>query len=407
MEASLVASLLADAGRTGTANPLASSTHVVSGQQHPPDLTHLEGRAVSAAFLSKFQAEKVTSAVKRRATAAAIPYLEAQIARREQAIKGLQQAGAVEDSDESRKRHEIRLGWLNEDLAKRKEKPFVPARDVHREIIKPETDGQRCRYCELPGLAEQKDPETGMYHFGDADHFFSYSWDTPFEDVVDAICTHSAAEVAEGKPPAYYFVDCFAINQHKRTVDCTPCADCEAKNGRAQQCERCRCDSDACRARFEDRPDWERVEAAAAAVQGECSLPGHREILGFERVIRHTQSTLMLMEPWHRPRAPTRAWCLFEGNITLLCGGRLVPVLGSKQQRSLQLSLGAEKFKSLQQMVGSLDSRTADATDDADQVKILCAIETLPGGHDELDRNIQTALRIWLLDAATRVSQRC
>ena len=35
------------------------------------------------------------------------------------------------------------------------------------------------------------------------------------------------------------------------------------------------------------------------------------------------------------------------------------------------------------------------------------AIEALPGGHDELDRNIQTALRIWLLDAATRVSQRC
>ena len=82
-------------------------------------------------------------------------------------------------------------------------------------------------------------------------------------------------------------------------------------------------------------------------------------------------------------------------------------MLGSKQQRSLQLSLGAEKFKSLQQMVGSLDSRTADATDDADKVKIFGVIEKLPGGHDELDRNIQTALRIWLLDAATRVSQRC
>ena len=47
--------------------------------------------------------------------------------------------------------------------------------------------------------AEQKDPETGMHYFGDADHFFSYNWDSPFDDVVDAICAHSCRRVAAGK----------------------------------------------------------------------------------------------------------------------------------------------------------------------------------------------------------------
>ena len=70
-----------------------------------------------------------------------------------------------------------------EDLAKRRKEPFVTARDVHRYIVKAETDDLLCRYCELPGMAEQKDEESGMFHFGDADHFFSYNWDSPFDDV--------------------------------------------------------------------------------------------------------------------------------------------------------------------------------------------------------------------------------
>ena len=321
-----------------------------------PTFRHLEDRAVSAAFLKKFAAEKVTREIERHATKAAVRYLKAQIGRRQQDVKELvatQKTAAVEDSAGGGKRHAINLtnanrwlGWLQEDLAKRKAKPYVTARDVHRYIIKPETEEHQCRYCDLPGLAEEKDPETGMYYFGLAQHFFSYNWDSPFEDVVDAICTHSEAEVAEGKPPPYYWVDNFAINQHERTseegarrhrenpdgedswrmsrVACAPCEPCEAKNAWAV-CSQCACV--ACRERSEDLPDWGRLEAAAIE---------ESEFLGFERVIRHTRSTLMLMEPWHRPRAPTRVWCLYEGNVTLLCGGRLVALLGSRQQSDLQ-----------------------------------------------------------------------
>ena len=61
------------------------------------------------------------------------------------------------------------LHWLKEDRKQRKKHDYLTARDVHRYIIKPETDHLQCRYCELPGLAEQKDPETDRFCFGAAD----------------------------------------------------------------------------------------------------------------------------------------------------------------------------------------------------------------------------------------------
>ena len=91
--------------------------------------------------------------------------------------------------------------------------------------------------------------------------------------------------------------------------------------------------------------------------------------------------------------------------MTLLCGGRLVAVLGSKEQNDLQVQLN-EKFGELEQIVNSLDSRSADATGEEDRAKIFGAIETLPGGFDELDENIQMALRQWLANAAEGVRAR-
>ena len=38
---------------------------------------------------------------------------------------------------------------------------------------------------------------------------------------------------------------------------------------------------------------------------------------GFARVIAHAKKTLMVMEPWSRPRPPSRVWCLYEFYTTL------------------------------------------------------------------------------------------
>jgi hypothetical protein len=394
-------------GVPGTANPPTAHTTATNPS---PDLTRLEGRAVSAAFLRWFKREKVTQRLREHATHAATPYLEAQIVSRRQEIAELQEAGTEEGSAEGRKRHRNKLtnakrwlGWLEEDLEKRKREPYVTARDVHRYIVKVETDELMCRYCELPGMAERCDLETGRHWFGLANHFFSYNWDSPFDDVVDAICTHSDMQVAVGQAPGYYWVDNFAINQHERTTKDTaqqqrdtPGADnCwRASRVACPVCAPCA----ACNARSEDLPDWDRMEQAA-------QMNSDGALVGFERVIRHTRSTLMLMEPYHRPRAPTRVWCLFEGYCTLMCGGTLEAVLGSVQQCDLRLNLNT-RFGELKGVVSALDSRTADATGEVDKVKIFGAIEQLPGGHDALDAKIRHALQQWLCEASEGVIYR-
>eukprot|EP01048_Picozoa_sp_COSAG05_P004251 COSAG05_NODE_223_length_13640_cov_1551.628979_1_plen_1104_part_00 len=497
--------LLAAGGGGG----LSSDASAPDSTNHPPDFTHLEGRAVSADFLRRFRLEKVTYELKVRATDAAIPLLNSQIKKRTlevKALEGTQEVGAVEDSEEGRKQHENNLTnakrwlvWLTEDLAKRKAEPYVTARDVHRYIVKAETDDLLCRYCELPGMAEQKDPETGMHYFGDADHFFSYNWDSPFDDVVDAICAHSCRRVAAGKSPGYYFIDNFAMSQHYKTSEqeaankaadldynthqgatapiwpdeqwkmwgksSTACPACPNCPGPWDKCYECPCDS--CRNGCYDMTDWgrrkellaepliRRGERAGAsrqevndaqndhdklialimekegvvdrsALHAELSEAAeqHRltaKIHGFERVIQHTAqkanarlaaeggelepATVMLMEPYYQPRAPTRVWCLFEGRATLLYGGKLEGIVGPAQQSDLRINLN-EKFSKLEAIVSSLDSLTADATGEDDRIKIFSAISELPGGHAELDETLQDALLEWLCDAADQVIYR-
>ena len=46
---------------------------------------------------------------------------------------------------------------------------------------------------------------------GRAQFFFSYSWDSPWAEVVSALVGHSARAVAAGRPPPYYWVDIFAV----------------------------------------------------------------------------------------------------------------------------------------------------------------------------------------------------
>ena len=160
--------LLGDTAEQGSATPTGSATEAVleASTNRPddaPDLQFLEGRAISAAGLRMFTHAKVTRDVKVRATAAAIPYLEAQLERYRREVRELSSA-AEGDSAEAAVAANRKLinakrwvGWLSTDLAERKAKPYATARDVHRYIIKPDTDERQCRYCELPGLASEMD----------------------------------------------------------------------------------------------------------------------------------------------------------------------------------------------------------------------------------------------------------
>ena len=131
---------------------------------------------------------------------------------------------------------------------------------------------------------------------------------------------------------------------------------------------------------------------------------------GFERVIRHTGKTLLVMDPWDSPRLPTRVWCLYESYTTLATnpyygGGTVEVALGMQQQRDVQLKLEF-MFHKLEATIGSIDARQAEATVEGDKTNIFNAIEELPDGFDGLNRSIKVALRRWLVRAGEDVVAR-
>jgi hypothetical protein len=244
----------------------------------------------------------------------------------------------------------------------------LSVRDVHRLVIVPATQQRAAmvRYVELEGVSGGADPATGSPYVGAATHFVSYSWDSPWETLLDALVTHSRRDEAEGKPVPYYWIDQFGLNQHDVQA-------CHVKA--AGGCPGC----------------------LAVAEDMEPDAQGKR---GFERVIAHTRHTLQLNEPWDDPRPPKRAWCLFEGYMTLRqLEGRLEVVLGRRQERQLQLQLG-ERFNELAGVVGSIDARLAEATKESDRTLIFAAVDALDGGFDRLNEGIRNAQQRWLVQAA-------
>jgi hypothetical protein len=252
--------------------------------------------------------------------------------------------------------------------------PYLTTRDVHRYLVVAETSGPMCRFLELDDKVEEGD-------VGKADCFVSHSWDSPWEDLVSALEAHTsdstvhrnrAAASPEQKKALYYWIDIFAVNQH-----CSlPPWICQT--GLGPECH-------GCAALRADMHDWENADSA--------------NLRGFERVIEHTQHTLVVMEPWDDPRPPRRVWCLFEGYQTLARGGQLEVVLGWRQQRELQAWLG-ERYIELEGIISGIDARAAEATAERDRDNIFAAIERLPGGFDGLNEKIRLAQKTWLADAA-------
>ena len=361
-----------------------------------PSIEGIERRAVSASFLRQFTQSRVlaNAALNKRCAEVGAKFLEQQIKQLEGERDVLQQnimcrsavVGSVDSSSGASKSEPTfsegaqlaqlgrRIDQFKYDLAHRNFCAYMTTRDVHRELVKVEVDALRCRYVELPIWLDGHD-EDGTPFVGLADFFVSHSWDSPWEAVVNACLEHSAALPAGASKP-YYWIDIFAVNQH------TP------------NSQHCSCDGACvgCMAMKEDLPDWHLMQAS--------------HDVGFERVIRTTRKTLLVMDPWFAPRPPTRVWCLYESYITLQQpGGELIVALGREQRRSMQMALQAN-FGSLEEMIGRLDARNADVTVESDRTNIFGAIEKLDGGFDGLNGKLRRSLRIWLAETAEELLAR-
>ena len=269
------------------------------------------------------------------------------------------------------------LRMYREDLEKREERSYMTSRDVHQRVVVAKTGTRMCRFVELPGVHNGYDAEGNSY-VGRARHFFSYSWDSPWDELVTALVTHTQKVKAAGESTPYYWIDIFAVNQHLAT----PPWKCTSGLGAA---------CPGCAAVEADMHDWD--------------APSSQPAKGFERVISKTKHTLMLMEPWRNPRPPQRVWCLFEGYQTLAQGGKLEVILGPQQQLDLRSTL-SQNFAAVQHNVNSIDALLAEATKEEDRIQIFGAIKKLPGGFSGLNEAMRRAQRQWLVSAGTDCLQR-
>ena len=349
-----------------------------------PSPLAIEQRAVSAAFLRLFTKTKVNLAFSKQSTKESISWNKSQISLLESQLKEIETTNQANQNQQVATNINIntnnilekieelkrRLSQFKYDLKERESRtPYMATRDVHSKIIKKETDDKLCRYLELPEWAGQGtvDNVTGIHipYVGIADYFISHSWNSPWQSVVDAVCEHS-----DSQPNlTFYWIDIFAINQHwKDSSFCTGvnCIGCAAVG--------------------EDMPNWQTMQSS------------HN--VGFERVIRYTSKTLLVMAPWDRPRPPTRVWCLYESYVSLM-NGSLKVILGEDQRRRMQLSL-KEEFAQILSTVRSIDARKADVTVEQDRINIFGAIEQLPDGFNGLNFALRMSLNKWLADASLK-----
>ena len=103
--------------------------------------------------------------------------------------------------------------YSERDLARRRARPYVSGRDVHREVVKKLTHDAMVRFVELPTVAVQRDSD-GRLSIGPADAFVSWTWDTPWSCVMDILHAHTVVAVTAGRPAPRYWIDIFAVNQH-------------------------------------------------------------------------------------------------------------------------------------------------------------------------------------------------
>jgi hypothetical protein len=409
----------------------------------------IETRALSAAALRAFTDGPVSEASDKlqEITDAAEEFLQKSLGKLKPEVEAAWEVPALRSGGEGFKlaqataeRLQRALEIVEGDLAKRRSEQYMTTRDVHRHVIKPATDSQLCRYVELPQWTRGMDAQ-GHPFVGVVDYFVSHSWETPWESLLLAVEAHSARQQAL----TYYWVDIFAVCQHTAlwpwTCQREPTEvlrkqllllDAATLGTRAAASDvtdaEVRSSTDAATA---DELEGELKALAELVIRKEMnqpgciSCPGCAKVAedmhdwatadpanpkGFERVIRHAGKTLLVMEPWHSPRVPTRVWCLYESYTTLApndyyAGGTVEVALGRKQQDSARENL-AMNFGALQAAIDGIDAAKAEATVEADRTQIFAAIENLPGGFDGLNAAIVTALRRWLVTTGEDVLAR-
>ncbi|KAJ8598956.1 hypothetical protein CTAYLR_009935 [Chrysophaeum taylorii] len=177
-------------------------------------------------------------------------------------------------------------------------------------------------------------------YFESTTHFLSYTWTSSFSTML--------AAVAQQDPPEdnYFWVDMFCVAQN----DFVPGAKAKKKE------------------------DLERMDAGWP--------------------IRTSGATWTLAEPWRKPAAFGRAWCLNECFLTVRCENKFELIMPPTEARDFEKSL-VEEFDSLAKVVSEIDMQNATATKEKDKVRIFEAVRQSGIGFVRVNQLVIGQLREW------------
>jgi hypothetical protein len=190
----------------------------------------------------------------------------------------------------------------------------------------------------------------------------------------------------------YYWVDLLAVCQHPIEGKTEAEIRANAASNKTQQ-------------------DLGRVNTESEIL---AALENNNDLAGLGAVIdAASKGTLVVMEPWDQPRAPTRTWCVYEMDRALQ-QHTVQAIMGREEKRRMQLSL-EDRFTDVRETINSIDLNLAETNRMEDQQRIMDGDGTLSfpgvrnseGGIDGVNQDVVNFMLRWLADAADDVVHRC
>ena len=185
------------------------------------------------------------------------------------------------------------------------------------------------------------DPKTACF-VGKPSHFLSHAWLYKILNVAGALAEFEASQ-PEGSLQAFFWYDCFAIDEH----------------------------------------------ATQALSQEWWSTT-------FKEAIKEMGHTVMMLSPWDAPQPLTRAWCLWELFCTEITGSEFSICLGKDEEAAFTAAL-LEDAGSILAALSKIDVEKAQAGSESDRLMIVTAAAAAPGGLRGLDGVAMARMRQWII----------
>jgi len=200
-----------------------------------------------------------------------------------------------------------------------------------------------------------------------ATHFCSYTWSYPFRLLLDTLGAFEKEQPLGKGQQHFYFVDQFAMNQHKMT-------------------------------RKISLIDEETMQ---------------KELVGtLKESIQVPNRMVMILSPWHDPVPMQRAWCLFELYCALTLQAEVQMALPPVDAADFYKTLIQKRGESVdgatfdaKQHIGRIDAQVATASVQTDK-EMIFKIIAKEIGFEGFNRKMQNYMEQALRDVASAAAQR-